>query len=178
KLDFKTAERLGDDFGWQRIDFDGFDFASQKTFIEKLKAEEPGIFIIMRGYAAYDVMGGRYVYWRYFITSEGFEGIPDPTPAEVRKLIGKFGLEEFMGNYHFNHIIGKVESFGLDSEPNFEWHTPNSVSFNVVAVYTERINDIGGKERIARTFRIRLYRAAPKDEWKGLVTSSQTKTKL
>ena len=45
--------------------------------------------------------------------------------------------------------------------------TPNSVSFNVVAVYTFRTNDVGGKERGARTFNIRLYRDNTKSEWKN-----------
>lgn len=47
-------------------------------------------------------------------------------------------------------VIGQVESIGLSDEPKFEWHTPNFVSFNGTAVCTERANDIGGKERLAR----------------------------
>ena len=83
-----------------------------------------------------------------FTTSNSYEGIPDPTAADAQALISKFGVEQFMGNYYFNRIVGKVESIGLAAEPKFEWHTPNSVSFNVRAVYTERTNDVGGKERL------------------------------
>lgn len=149
-----------------------------RGFTEKLKAEEPGLFVILTGYAAYDVVGGRYVYWQYFITSQEYEGIPNPTAADVQKLIEKFGLQKFMGQYNFKRVIGKVESIGLAIEPNFEWHTPNSVSFNVTIVYTNRTNDVGGKERIARAFRIRLYRDAPKAEWKGINSTSQSEIKL
>lgn len=149
-----------------------------RTFTAKLKTDTPDVFIILKGYAAYDVMGGRYVFWKTFTTSNSYEGIPDPNESDVQSLINKFGTEKFMGNYYFNHVIGKVESIALANEPKFEWHTPNSVSFNVVAVYTERTNDVGGKEKVARTFRIRLYRDAIKSEWKNLMSTPERVEKL
>lgn len=142
-----------------------------RSFIAKVKTDDPDVFIIVKGYAAYDVMGGRYVYWRSFTTSNSYEGIPDPTADDVQALIRKFGLEQFMGNYYFNHVIGKVESIGLADEPKFEWHTPNSVSFNVIAIYTERTNDVGGREKVARTIRIRLYRDNVKAVWRNLMST-------
>ena len=149
-----------------------------RSFTAKVKTEEPGIFVIVKGYASYDVMGGRYVFWKTFTTSNSYEGIPDPTAADVLALLGKFGAEQFMGNYHFNHVIGKVESIGLAAEPKYVWHTPNSVSFNVVAVYTERTNDIGGRQRLARTLEIRLYRDSVKAPWKSLISTDRGVEKL
>lgn len=149
-----------------------------RNFTSKLKTNDPEIFIIIKGYISYDIVGGRYAFWRTFTTSNNYEGIPDPTPKDIQSLISEFGVEKFMGNYYFNRIVGNLESIGMSEEPNFEWHTPNSVSLNVVAVYTERTNDIGGKERVARTFRIRLYRDNPKQEWKNLITSSYKAKKL
>lgn len=144
-----------------------------RSFTAKVKTEEPGIFVIVKGYASYDVMGGRYVFWKSFTTSNSYEGIPDPTAADVQALISTFGLEQFMGQYHFNHVIGKVESIGLAAEPQYTWHTPNSVSFNVVAVYTERTNDIGGRQKVARTLEIRLYRDSVKAPWKNLISTDR-----
>jgi hypothetical protein len=149
-----------------------------RNFTAKLKTEDADIFVIVKGYVSYDIIGGRYVFWRTFTTSNNYEGIPDPTAADVQALIAKFGLEQFLGNYYFNHVIGKVESIGLSEEPKFEWHTPNSVSFNVTAVYTERTNDIGGKERLARTLRIRLYRDNPKQEWLRMMSTPEDKKTL
>lgn len=149
-----------------------------RSFTAKLKTDDPEIFVIVKGYASYDVMGGRYVFWRTFTTSNNYEGIPDPTAAEVQELINRFGIEQFMGNYYFNRVIGKVESIGLAPEPKFKWHTPNSVTFNVVAVYVERTNDIGGRERVARTFEIRLYRDNPKVPWKNLLSTDIEVQKL
>ena len=149
-----------------------------RSFTAKLKSDEPGIFVIVKGYASYDVMGGKYVFWRTFTTSNSYEGIPDPTAADVQSLIRTFGVEQFMGQYYFNHVIGKVESIGLAADPKFVWHTANSVTFNVVAVYNERTNDIGGQERVARTFEIRLYRDSVKAPWKSLMSTDRGVAKL
>ena len=149
-----------------------------RSFTAKVKSDEPGIFVIVKGYASYDVMGGRYVFWKSFITSNSYEGIPDPTAADIQALIGKFGLEQFMGNYYFNRVIGRVESIGLAAEPKYVWHTQNSVSFNVVAVYTEKTNDIGGRQRVARTFEIRLYRDSVKAPWKNLISTDRGTERL
>ncbi|MEK6282694.1 MAG: hypothetical protein AABN95_20225 [Acidobacteriota bacterium] len=144
-----------------------------RSFTAKVKTDEPGVFVLVKGYASYDVMAGRYVFWRTFTTSNSYEGIPDPTAADVQELIGKFGLEKFMGNYHFNRVIGRVESIGLAAEPKYVWHTPNSVSFNVAAVYTEKTNDIGGRERVTRRFEIRLYRDSVNAPWKNLMSTDR-----
>lgn len=149
-------------------------WAWSRNFESKLKTDDPGVFVIVKGYIVYDTMAGKYVKWRTFTTSNNYEGIPDPTAADVQALIVKFGLEQFMGQYHFRHVIGKVESIGLATEPKYEWHVPTSVSFNVTAVYTERTNDIGGKQRLARTFRIRLYRDTSKSDWKSLLSTTGT----
>lgn len=145
-----------------------------RHFIAKLKTEDPEVFVIVNGYASYDIIGGRTVFWRTFTTSNSYEGIPDPTAADVQALIAKFGIEQFLSNYYFNRVIGKVESIGLADDPKFEWHTPNSVSFNVTAIYTERTNDVGGKERISRTVTIRLYRDNTKSEWTSLLQTSNS----
>jgi hypothetical protein len=144
-----------------------------RSFTAKLKTEEPDVFVLVKGYASYDVMAGRYVFWKTFTTSNSYEGIPDPTAADVQALLREFGVEKFMGNYHFNHVIGRVESIGLAAEPKYTWHTPNSVSFNVVAVYTEKTNDIGGRQKVARTFEIRLYRDGVKAPWKNMISTDR-----
>ena len=149
-----------------------------RGFTAKLKTEDPEIFVIVKGYASYDIIGGRFAFWRTFTTSNSYEGLPNPTAADVQALITKFGLEQFLGNYYFNRLIGKVESIALSDEPNFQWHTPNSVSFNVTAIYTERTNDIGGKERLARTYEIRLYRDNPKQPWLRMLSSAGEKKPL
>lgn len=149
-------------------------WAWSRNFESKLKTDDPDVFVIVKGYIVYDTMGGKYVKWRTFTTSNSYEGMPDPTASDVQALISKFGVEKFMDSY-YRSVIGKVESIGLATEPEYEWHMPTSVSLNVTAVYTERINDIGGKQRLARTFRVRLYRDTPKSEWRNLLVTSNSK---
>lgn len=144
-----------------------------RHFTAKLKTDDPDIFVIVKGYASYDIIGGRTVFWRTFTTSNSYEGIPDPSAADVQALIARFGIQKFLDSY-FDRVIGKVESIGLAEAPHFEWHTPNSVSFRVTAVYTERTNDVGGKERISRTVEIRLYRDNTKSEWKNMLQTSNS----
>jgi hypothetical protein len=133
--------------------------------------------VIVKGYASYDIIGGRHVFWRTFTTSNNYEGIPDPSAADVQALIARFGVEKFLDAW-FPRVIGKVESIGLADEPKFEWHTVNSVSFNFTSVYTERTNDVGGQERITRTSRVRLYRDSPKAEWKSLLVTNDVDRKV
>ena len=142
-----------------------------RSFTAKLKTDEPDIFVIVKGYASYDVMAGRYVFWKTFTTSNNYEGIPNPTAEEVQALISKFGLEQILGQARFRSVVGKIESIGLAEDPKFTWHTTNQVTFNVVAVYTERTNDVGGQEKLARTIELRLYRDNVKDPWRSVLST-------
>jgi hypothetical protein len=149
-----------------------------RHFVAKLKTADPSIFLLEKGYAVYDVVGPNYVFWRTVIISNGFEGIPDPSASEVRALIDKLGVDMFLGNYYYNQVMGEVESIGLAQDPKFDWHTPNSVSFDVAAVYVEKTNDVGGKEKVRRTFRIRLFRSNQKSDWKSVMSVPEDRTKL
>lgn len=151
-----------------------------RDFTEKSKTSEPKVFQIITGYASYEVNGGRYTFWRVFTNSSRFEGIPNPSAEDVAALIEKFTVKEIFGATYYPNIVGKLESFGLPEDPKFEWHTMNSVSFDLVAVYTQKLTDAkGGTERGQRTFRIRLYRDNIKSPWqKFLTTSANTWKKL
>ncbi|HYJ87477.1 MAG TPA: hypothetical protein VEW46_15560 [Pyrinomonadaceae bacterium] len=58
-----------------------------RNFTAKLKTEDPQIFVIVKGYASYDIIGGRFVFWRTFTTSNSYEGLSNPTAADVEALI-------------------------------------------------------------------------------------------
>ena len=55
---------------------------------------------------------------------------------------------------------------------------PVSVSFNIVAVYTKRTNDVGRRERISQTYEIRLYRDNVKAAWKNLISTPRDLERL
>lgn len=149
-----------------------------RNFTVKLKTDDPTVFLVVKGYASYDVVGGNYAFWRTFTSSNSYEGLPDPTDRDLQALVGKLGMQTFIREYFLNQVIGKVESFTLAPEPKYEWHTVNSVSFNAIAVYTAKTNDVGGRERVAHTFRVRLYRDNPKAEWRDAHSSDLNKKQL
>src|SRR5690606_39056774 len=50
-----------------------------RNFEAKVKTNDPEVFTIVGGYAAYDIVGGRYQYWRTFTSWNRYDGIPNPT---------------------------------------------------------------------------------------------------
>ena len=84
-----------------------------------------------------------------------------------------------MGEYQFHMMIGEVESIGLAPDSKFEWYTQNSVSFNVVAVYTKKGNgNRAPNEHGEQTFEIRLYRDNIKADWNNMHSTKKEWKKL
>lgn len=150
-----------------------------RYFTRKSKTDTPGEIIVVRGYAAYDVMGGRYVFWREFASDSNYEGKKNPTVAEINPALEKEDLTQFS---YAREYIGEFESFRIAPEPDWEWHTANSVSFNVVAIY--RVVNTGGRydneewyqpptgskaiDRVESWMRLRLYRKDAQTGWNGV----------
>jgi hypothetical protein len=135
------------------------------------------------------VVGGRYVFWRTFTSGNSYEGKKNLTIAEINGALQmEKDLREFTNDQPFN--IGEYESFKMAAEPDWEWHTPNSVSFNVVAVY--RVVNSGGRygdgewyqppsgskaiDRVEAVLRLRLYRDDEKAAWNKVSVSNRIRT--
>lgn len=131
----------------------------------KVKSEEPGVNILVEATASYDIVGGRYVYWRSFVGSNIYEGIPNPTEAEVAALLKQFGPQKIMMGEFYSAV--KIEGIKLAEKPRFEWHNLNSVSFTVYATFTEQVNYTTTR-RIAKPYRARLYRDGKTMPWKNI----------
>lgn len=159
-----------------------------RNFTAKLKTDTPGEILIVKGYAAYDVMGGRYVFWRTFTSSNEYEGKKNPTVAEINQAFETAELRDF--NYN-GKVIGEYESMKIAPEPEWEWHTQNSVSFNVVAVFSididggRRYSDkdwytpptgFGTIDKVEAFQRIRLYRDGANQPWRGIHVSDRIPT--
>jgi hypothetical protein len=158
-----------------------------RYFTAKVRTDEPGVFVIVKGYALYDVMGGRYVFWRTFTSGNTYEGKNNPTVAEINQALQTATLADFNFN---DRVIGEYESLKLAADPEWEWHTTDSVSFNVVAVY--QIHNSGGRyfdgtwhqspsgteqiNRVESVLRLRLYRDGAKLPWRGIHVSDRVPT--
>lgn len=154
-----------------------------RYFTAKLKTDTPGEFLLVKGYASYDVMGGRYVFWRTFTSGNSYEGKKNPSPSEINQALETAELRDF--NYNGN-VIGEYESMKISGEPDWEWHTTDSVSFNVVAVFHIVAKGRYGREawyspprgmkavdRVEAVLRIRLYRDGAKLPWRGVHVSDR-----
>ncbi|MBK6590369.1 MAG: hypothetical protein IPG22_18975 [Acidobacteria bacterium] len=140
-----------------------------RNFVAKVKTDDPKVFIEVKGYASYDVVGGRYTFWRTFTSGNSYAGMKNLTAPEIQKLIEKFGTKGFMDTSQYSKLVGEVESITLAKDPAFEWHTPNSTSFDIVAVYTRKGNgNTAPNEHVEETFRVRLYRDDAKSDWKSI----------
>jgi len=137
----------------------------------KVKSEEPGVNILVEATASYDIVGGRYVYWRSFVGSNIYEGIPNPTDAEVAKLLEQFGPQKVMMGDFYN-AVGGIESVKLAAKPRFEWHTLNSVSFTVVVTFTEKVDNTTTR-RVAKPYRARLYRDGKTMPWRNILGTGE-----
>lgn len=161
---------LVDKPGQVKLNTDTLVYEWTRGFTAKLRTETPDVFVIVKGVAVYNVVAGKYLFRRTRIISNNYEGIPDPSPEDVKALIDKFGYKEFVGAYHYQNAVGEIESLRLVDEPKFEWHTPNSVSFEVVAILSQKVS-YTEVERVEQRFNIRLYRDDVKQPWARMMST-------
>jgi len=160
-----------------------------RNFTAKVKTDTAGEFVIVKGYAAYDVVGGKYTFWRTFTSSNSYEGKKNPTISEINEVLGLAKITDFDRT---NSIIGEFESFKISDDPMWEWHSPTSVSFNAIAVFNViyRGGSYQGEgnhtwasgfttiDKIESILRIRLYRADEKAAWNKLFVRRSQMSKV
>lgn len=149
----------------------------------KRKTDQPGVYLTVKGYSSFDIIGGKYVYWRDFVSENSYDGQKPPTIAEINDTIQKQDVRDFKQHLQ----IGEFESLRMAADPNWEWHTMNSVSFTVVAVFRKQYS--GGSygdepsftvptgksavDRIEAHMRFRLYRDGPTVPWRAVGVSDR-----
>lgn len=147
------------------------------------KSDKPGQTLDVLGDVVYRLIGGHWVYRTMRLAGNTYGGIPNPTIDELNKLVSTLKPSDV--DNMFGKMIGEIESIKLWSFPNWEWHTPNSVSFNVVLVhslvYSGGSYDGSASEmpayptvfvdRIERVQRWRIYRDGEGQPWKRMLTS-------
>lgn len=147
-----------------------------RGFTAKVKTDMPDVYVIVKGIAVYDIIGARFVFTKQTVISNQYEGIPNPTQAEVFALIKQLGWPVLMSGI-YQSVAGEVESIKLADEPGWEWHTPNSVSLSLELVY-HYVVSYTDVEKQKVIYRVRLYRDAIKDPWKNLLTTERKETTL
>lgn len=148
----------------------------------KRKTDQPGVFVTVKGYSSFDIIGGKYVYWRDFVSGNSYDGQKPPTLAEINATIQRLPVRDLAQHEQ----VGDFESLRMAPKPDWEWHTMNSVSFTVIAVYRVKFsggyydNDEqvparpAGKQSIDRVethLRFRLYRDGLAVPWRAIGVS-------
>jgi len=148
------------------------------------RSDRPGITVDVLGDVVYRLIGGRWVYRKMRLAGNTYGGLANPTIAELNKLVELLEPRDIDNMY--TTFVGEIESIKLWSFPNWEWHSPNSVSFNIVVVhsyihsggsYTR--TEMGGQpeqifspfvavDRVERIQRWRIYRDGEKEPWKSM----------
>jgi hypothetical protein len=138
----------------------------------KRKSEYPGINVIVGGSAVYQYTGnGKYSYWKMRVAYNEYEGIPNPKEKEILSILNT-DMSKFYGSYNMGRITDVVESPKLAPEPKWMWHSPKSVSFNMLVRHKIKSNvNITNLDLTDQIYEVRLYREDMKGEWKNFISN-------
>jgi hypothetical protein len=151
------------------------------SYTVKRKTDQPGVFLSVQGYSSYDIVGGRFIHWRDFTSGNSYDGIKPPSLADINNAIQATELRRIAGSDQ----VGEYISLKLAPDPDWEWHTPKSVSFTVIMVFKKKnsggsyggepqfqpVSDMAAVDTIEAHRRFRLYRDGPDTPWDGLGVS-------
>jgi hypothetical protein len=146
------------------------------------KTDKSGITLDVLGDVVYRIIGGRWVYRTMRLSGNQYGGIKNPTASEINQALQAARLNEFNAN---GNIIGEYESLKLAEVPNWEWHTPNSVSFYAIAIYwvvnsgrqyknaPSRAVPQGYRtiDKVQAVLRLRIYRNDEKSAWSSVIST-------
>lgn len=128
-----------------------------RTMESKWKTEYPGVFRWERTEYRYDFAGGKWVFKRTYLNSSWYEGIPNPSEAEVVKLV-KSQLDIYLKTA--GRVIGEPESIKLAADPKWNWESMRKTTCITEAVYTEKINEIGDAQKVKQKFAVSMFRSS------------------
>jgi hypothetical protein len=132
----------------------------------KRKSEYPGINLIVKEDVVYQYTGnGGYSFWKVRVLSNEYEGIPNPSAKEINDFISK-DWAKFYGYYY--EVITKLWfQPALADDPQWTWHSPNSVEFRMKMKF-DHIIRAKGIEIMECIWKVRFYRDDPKAPWKNM----------
>lgn len=155
-------------------DYGVWEYVRGVEAIKKYPKDE-NVTIKIVGDAVYQMYGATdYKYWKFRVLSNEYLGMDVPSSEELMEIV-QADYQKLFSSYWYNRIIGDVQALYIADEPNFTWHTPNSLSFNIIAEYRAKVSNIH-VEDIAQTINVRLYREAENQEWGNFISSRGTST--
>ena len=169
----------------ERIEENGVLVDEYKRSVTVRRAgDRPGSIVEVIGDVVYRLIDGRFVFRRMRLAGNRLQGLPNPTIAEIDALLARLTPLDIDRTAFL--MVGEIEKIRLADDPHWEWHTPRSVSFDVVETYTARWT--GGAypgsyieptkpgeiflDRVERIDRWRIYRDADDGPWLRLVATA------
>jgi hypothetical protein len=134
--------------------------------------EIPDAKLLVWGTAVYDIIGGKFSFVKFRVGENRYLGIPNPNKSDVEAFVAREGTEKLVGNYNYNKILSEKVNFEIAQDPKWEWHTPKSVSFNIVATYDILSTTSKAIETVEQPYRVRLYADQVKGPWNSLLSSA------
>lgn len=122
----------------------------ERTTESKWKTTVPGIYRWERVDNRYDFTGGSWSFTRSYFGGSWYDGIPNPTEKEIIAL-----LETSRVGYQ--GAVMERPMFKLSENPKWNWHTFNSVEFNLDVTYLTKIS-YSEVAKIRTTIPVRIYR--------------------
>ncbi len=144
----------------------------------RLKSKDyPGLVVKVVGDAVYQYVGAaKYSYQKFRTGYNEWEGIPNPTDADIEKMISS-DWGKFYG-YMFRKIVKLNNGPTLVKDKNFTWNNPNQVLF-FMKINADVIETNTTIQIVEQEYEVRLYRDNIKDPWKSfLATSGGANTKV
>lgn len=116
----------------------------ERTAESKWKTDKPGIYSWSRSDYRYDFVGGKWIYKRSYFADSWYEGIPNPSEAEVIKLIKSDIDKYFMGA---GEVIS-YESIRIADKPKWTWESLKTANCNTEVIYTVKVDEVGNAKKI------------------------------
>ena len=131
---YTSVKLLGS--GYDKVyDNGSWHYYFQQDFVTRRKSKKyPGVTVIYDGALRYEKAGGKYVYDKELFGSEIFEGVENPTVAEIKKAANK-NMSDFL-NYHYNNTVELVD-IALPEDPKWKYYTISSVEFEAFVTLKE-----------------------------------------
>ena len=140
----------------------------QRSYTLRVPTEYEGITQLIGGTDYYIKTGSSYSYSWSGVSWREYEGIPNPSEADVMRLAAADPSKALAPYYE--QIVGEVESLGLADDPKWEWLDINSVTVQVKAVYAYK--DVQNTvKKVEKLFEWRLYRDDMKDPFNNFISS-------
>jgi len=132
------------------------------------KTDTPGIKLQVTGDAVYQSHPNGYRFWKFRVIENRYEGIPNPSAAEIAELLRKQPAKMYGGAA--NVVLAPAETPRLAARPEWNWHTPNSVSFLLTVREKKRVSDTE-VEIADQDYEVRFYRNDAGQPWTHFIGS-------